>query len=171
MLLSLAARRAHPLALLLGGIALLTAASLVRVPMWPVPMTLQTLAVLLIGAVAGARIGVASVAGWMALGALGLPVLAGGQALGGPTFGYILGFAAAAALVGTLVARGATTGWRLLLALLAGEAVIFALGLTWLRLGWVPSLEATLAAGLLPFIPGEGLKLALAFALLGVQKR
>ena len=152
------------------GIGLLTASAKVQVPFWPVPMTLQTLAVLLIGASYGARLAAATVAGYLAAGAAGLPVFATGAGLAymaGPTGGYLAGFLVAATLVGWLADRG--WGRSLLTAaamLLIGQAAIFALGT-----GWLAALigsEKALAAGLMPFIPGEAVKTALAAVLLPV---
>ena len=159
----------------LAGSALLTAAAWVRVPMWPVPMTMQTLAVLLIGATCGPRLGAATVAAYLAEAALGLPVLAGGTplVLGGPTFGYLLGFLLAAIAVGWAARRGWTRrGWPTLLgALLVGQALITLPGLAWLHAAWLHDLRATLAAGLLPFLLGDALKLLLAAASLRLLHR
>jgi len=151
----------------LAGAALLAAAASVRVPMWPVPMTMQTFAVLLIGATIGPRLGAASVVTYLGGAALGLPVLAGGTALvlGGPTFGYLVGFLLAAVAMGWAAQRGWTRHWPTLLgALLIGEALIYLPGLAWLHLAWLHDLRATLAAGLVPFLLGDGLKLLLAAA-------
>ena len=150
----------------LSGSALLAAAAWVRVPMWPVPMTMQTFAVLLIGASCGPRLGAAVVAAYLAEAALGLPVLAGGKALvlGGPTFGYLVGFLLAAIAVGWAAQRGWTRrGWPTLLgALLLGQALIYLPGLAWLHAAWLHDLRATLAAGLFPFLLGDALKVLLA---------
>jgi len=151
---------------MLSGSALLAAAAWVQVPMWPVPMTMQNFAVLLIGASCGPRLGAAAVATYLAEAALGLPVLAGGKALvlGGPTFGYLLGFLLAAVAVGWAAQRGWTRrGWPTLVgALLLGQAMIYLPGLAWLYATWLQDLRATLAAGLFPFLFGDGLKLLLA---------
>ena len=159
----------------LAGSALLTAAAWVRVPMWPVPMTMQTLAVLLIGATCGPRLGAATVAAYLAEAALGLPVLAGRTplVLGGPTFGYLVGFLMAAVAVGWAARRGWTRrGWPTLLgALLVGQALVYLPGLAWLHAAWLQDLRATLAAGLFPFLLGDGLKLLLAAASLRLLHR
>jgi biotin transport system substrate-specific component len=150
------------------GVALLTLASKVQVPFWPVPMTLQVLAVLMIGATAGARLGGATVLAWLGLGALGAPVFATGAGLAymvGPTGGYLAGFLAAALVVGYLADKGhgRTIGSALLM-LLAGVVIIYALGLGWL--GSLIGAEKAIAAGLMPFIPAEVLKVALGTAIL-----
>jgi biotin transport system substrate-specific component len=159
---------AHKAVILGLGVALLTLASKVQVPFWPVPMTLQVLAVLMIGATAGARLGAATVLAWLALGAVGVPVFATGAGLAymaGPTGGYLAGFLAAAAAVGYLADRGhGRTIVSALLMLLAGVVIIYVLGL-----GWLANLigaEKAVTAGLLPFIPAEVLKVALGTAIL-----
>jgi len=141
----------------------------VRLPFTPVPVTGQTLGVLLVGAALGARRGAASMALYLAEGAAGLPVFAGGTAgplvLLGPTSGYLFGFVPAAFVVGLLAERGLDR--RLpgaILAFAAGTAVIFVCGLG--RLAGVVGPEAVLAAGLWPFLPGAAIKIALAASLL-----
>jgi biotin transport system substrate-specific component len=156
-------------AVILGlGVLLLTLASKVQVPFWPVPMTLQVLAVLMIGATAGARLGGATVLAWLALGSVGVPVFATGAGLAymaGPTGGYLAGFLAASLLVGYLADRGLGRGiGSAVLMLLAGVAAIYALGLGWL--GSLIGFEKAVAVGLMPFIPAEVLKLALGTAVL-----
>jgi biotin transport system substrate-specific component len=150
------------------GVALLTLASKVQVPFWPVPMTLQTLAVLLIGATAGARVGGATVLAWLALGAVGVPVFATGAGLAymaGPTGGYLAGFLLAAVIVGHLADRGFGRTVVSALAMMAvGEVAIFALGTGWLSM--LIGAEKAVAAGLMPFIPAEVLKMALGTAIL-----
>jgi biotin transport system substrate-specific component len=158
----------HKAALVVLGVVILTLASKVQVPFWPVPMTLQTLAVLMIAATAGARLGTATVLAWLALGAVGAPVFASGGGLAymmGPTGGYLAGFLVAAFVVGQLADRGyGRTLASALVMLLAGEVVIYALGLAWLSA--FTGAEKAIAVGLVPFIPAEILKLALGTALL-----
>ena len=169
---SAARSSAAPLAraslLVLGGSLLLAASAWVRVPMWPVPMTLQTMAVLLIGLTYGSRLAGAAVLAYLLEGAAGLPVFAGGQTLltVGPTFGYLVGFLLAATAAGALAERGWSRRPVLLVAsLLIGEVLIFAPGLAWLDVGYVHAWDRTLALGLLAFLPGEAAKLALAAVL------
>lgn len=171
--------RAMPARLLLvvtGSLLIALAAQVaVPLPFSPVPVTGQTFAVLLVGAALGARLGAAAVLVYLAEGAVGLPVFAPGGPLGaarfvGPTGGYLVGFAAAAYVVGALAERG----WdrRLLtaaLAMLVGEIAIYAFGLAGLS-RFVPA-ERLLGAGLLPFIPGDLVKLALAAIALPVAWR
>ena len=150
------------------GVIILTLASKVQVPFWPVPMTLQTLAVLMIGATAGMRLGSATVLAWLGLGALGAPVFATGAGLAymaGPTGGYLAGFLLAAIAVGYLADKGqGRTIVSALAVLLVGLVAIYALGLGWLAMLIGP--HKAVAAGLMPFIPAEVLKLALGTAIL-----
>ncbi len=156
-------------AMLIGlGIVLLTLSAKIQVPFWPVPMTLQALVVLLIGATSGARLGAATLAAYLALGAAGLPVFASGAGpayMVGPTGGYLAGFLAAATLTGWLADKGmGRTVSSALVLFLAGEVVIFALGCGWLSLLIGPA--KAIAGGLLPFIPAEILKVALGTAIM-----
>lgn len=157
---------AWKLVLVLAGSALIALAAQVRIPLpfSPVPITGQTFAVLLVAAALG-RLGVGSVVAYLAEGAIGLPVFAGGGAgvttIVGPTGGYLIGFALAAALVGSAAERG----WdrhlvTALAAMFIGEVAIYVCGLAWLA-RFVPS-EQLLGAGLIPFIPGDLLKMVLA---------
>ncbi|ARP95171.1 biotin transporter BioY [Bordetella genomosp. 13] len=150
------------LALLAIGVLLLSLSSYVAIPMAPVPITMQTLAVTLVGALYGWRMGTVSVAVWLALGAAGLPVLADGgsglQKFMGPTAGYLFAFPLAAALAGGLVQRG-WDGGRLGLAfaaMLAATALCLLFGGAWLAvtIGW----EKALMKGVAPFVPGGVIK-------------
>ena len=154
--------------LALVGSALLAVSAKIQIPFWPVPMTMQTFAVLLIGITYGSRLGAATVALYLAEGAAGLPVFAGGGGiayLAGPTAGYLFGFVIAAALVGWLAEHGwdrkaSTTAAAMLL----GNLVIYLSGLLWL--GTIVGYGKVFAVGMLPFLPGDVLKLALAAAIL-----
>lgn len=156
-------------ALVAFGIGALVLASKIRVPMWPVPVTMQTFAVLVLGAAYGVRLSMLTALGWMALGAAGVAVFAGENAgiayVTGPTGGYLAGFVAAMALMGVLARRGWDRGWLGMAgAMVLGNAVIYAFGLTWMAylfaaekgMGWV------LQFGMVNFLPGDALKLALA---------
>ena len=164
------------IALVAGGALLTAGAAQLVIPMWPVPITGQTFAVLFVGATLGSLRGVLSMILYVGLGVAGLPVFAEGGAglakLAGPTGGYMIGFVLAAALVGWLAQKQwdrkvlGTIG-----AFLAGTAVIYAVGLPWLsvalgQLGYPNDLSATLQAGLYPFIPGDLIKALAAGGLL-----
>ena len=129
----------------------------------PVPVTGQTLAVLLTGAALGSRLGALSVLMYLAQGSAGMHVYAGGG-LGYfwdlASGGYLIGFVATAYIIGFLVERGWDRGLGLLLAMLAGNVVLYVSGLIQLALfvGW----DKTLAFGLYPFIPGDLAKLYIA---------
>lgn len=148
--------------LAITGTLVVAAAAQVNVPMIPVPMTLQTLAVLMIGAAYGARLGAATLALYALEGAMGLPVFA--QFHSGvmfASFGYVLGFIAAAYVVGFLAERG----WdrspvKMFAAMILGAAVLYVPGLVWLS-AWI-GVEKAIQFGLLPFIAGDLVKAAVA---------
>jgi biotin transport system substrate-specific component len=145
-------------------IGLISLGAWVSIPFFPVPLTLQTLFVLLAGAVMK-RYAVIPVSLYVLLGALGLPVFHTGVAglgiLLGPTGGYLIGFIFAALVVGLAYEHDAAiihiTG------LLAGTAIIYICGITWLmyslNLGFIPAI----LSGVLPFIPGDAIKIFAAF--------
>ncbi|GEM90109.1 biotin transporter BioY [Oceanithermus desulfurans] len=174
--LNTTSRRALAVALGAGFVALLAQVAL-PLPFTPVPVTLQTLGVLLAGAALGSRLGAQALLLYLAAGAAGLPVFAGGGAgvgwLAGPTGGYLLGFVAAAWLAGALVERFAADRRPLpaFLAMLAAGAAIYAFGLAGLA-GWMAlagktvSLPGLLALGFWPFALGDLLKAGLAAVLL-----
>ena len=136
------------------GTAILTLSSYMKVPMFPVPMTMQTLAVTVLGALYGWRLGAATVVAWLAEAAFGLPVLASGGGLAcfvGPTAGYLFAFPIMAALTGWLAERG-WNGKNMLLAfasMLIGNTLCLALGAAWLSLLIGP--EKAIAFGVAPF--------------------
>ncbi len=156
--------------LALIGTALLTISAKIMVPFWPVQMSMQTFAVLVIGAAYGPRLAGATVALYLAQGAIGLPVFGLGAGLAymaGPTGGYLIGFLAAAIVVGFLAERGCDRRWHTALAMfLIGNVIIFTFGLAWLAS--LIGIEKAIAGGLLPFLPGEALKIALAMAVMPI---
>ncbi len=146
------------------GTLLLTASAKVQVPFWPVPMTMQTAVVLILGMAYGWRLGAATVALYLMQGLAGLPVFAGPMAgpayLMGPTGGYLVGFLAAAVVVGGLAERGWDRSWvRATAAMALGHAVIFAFGVAWLSVLF--GVEKAVAVGLAPFWAATLLKTAL----------
>jgi len=139
-------------------------------PFTPVPLTGQTFAVLLIGAALGSRRGAASMALYIALGALGLPVFAGGEAglayLSGATLGYLVGFVMAAYVIGLLAERGLERNVRTsIIPFLVGTVLIYVCGVAWLSIV-MGSLSKAIAAGLLPFLIGDAIKLSVASVML-----
>jgi biotin transport system substrate-specific component len=150
------------------GTLLLTLSAKMQVPFWPVPITMQTYVVLCLAAAYGWRLGVATMLLYLAEGAVGLPVFAGTPDKGiglaymmGPTGGYLIGFVAAAALVGWLAERG----WdrsipRMALAMALGHVLILALGWAWLATLVGPA--KAFAAGVAPFYWVTLVKTALA---------
>jgi len=159
----------------IAGFALVTVAlTQLRVPLpfTPVPITGQTFAVLLAGAVLGARRAFLSQLGYLALGAAGLPVFAGGSLIG-PTAGYLWSFPAAAFLLGWMVERGAIRRtWSLVGALLVADACILTTGVLWLKLLTATSIRHALSLGFAPFWAGEILKISvLAVVLPSILRR
>lgn len=155
--------------LVAGGVTFLAVMAQIAVPVpgSPVPITGQTLAVLLIGASYGANLGAGTVLSYILVGALGLPVFAAGaqgwEKVIGATGGYLVGMALAAYIVGRLAERR----WdhrvpSALSQMLIGQVAIFVPGLVWLKVYVGQSWSWTIAAGLTPFVVGEVLKMALA---------
>ncbi|WP_433077887.1 biotin transporter BioY [Dactylosporangium sp. CA-052675] len=159
-------------AVLVGlGAALTGGAAQVAVsiePISPVPLTGQTLAVLLVGAALGPARGVASMALYLAVGALGVPWFAGGTSGAGVvSFGYVIGFVLAGAVVGALARRGGDrTPLRTAGTMVLGNLCIYAIGVPYLALAAHLPLTRALAAGVVPFLVGDALKVLLATALL-----
>ena len=165
---STASRAARAVLLALVGSAVLTLSARLSIPFWPVPLTMQSLAVLLIAAGFGLRLGVATVVLYLLEGAIGLPVFAGTPLHGiglaymmGPTGGYLVGFVAAAALVGFFAERGADRSVpKLLGAMTLGHIVLFGFGYAWLA--HLLGNELAFTAGVEPFILGTVIKTLLA---------
>lgn len=147
----------------------------IALPFTPVPLTGQTFAVLLAGATLGSRRGAASMLLYIALGALGLPVFAGGASglayLSGATLGYLIGFVLAAFVIGLLAERGMERNVRTsVIPFLVGTVIIYACGVTWLTI-MLGSMSQAIAAGLFPFLIGDTLKIiAASLALPGAWK-
>lgn len=161
------------LVLVVVGTGLLTLSAKLKIPFYPVPMTMQTLVVLGLGMVYGWKLGFATVGVYLAAGALGMPVFAGTPEKGiglaymmGPTGGYLLGFILAAAVTGYLAEKGwdrrATTTF---LAMLIGNIVVYVPGLIWLGsvVGWD---KPVFAWGITPFLFGDLVKILVAMIVL-----
>lgn len=131
----------------------------------PVPITLQTLFVFLSGAILGRKLGAISQAAYSCMGVLGIPIFAAGGFgalyILGPTGGYILGFIVSSWVIGYMIRENDTTG-SIITAFITGSAVIFTLGAGWLVFGLGLSWKDAFLLGVLPFIPGCGLKIAVA---------
>lgn len=171
--------QSRPLAWQVGAVVLgtlfLALSSYVEVPMVPVPVTMQTFAVMLVGALYGWRLGAITIVAWLAEAAVGLPVLSGGAAgahhFVGPTAGYLFAFPVAGALVGWLAERG-WNGKRPVLAfvsMLLGNALCLALGGAWLATLF--GADVAWSSGVAPFIVGGVLKSVLGAALLALLVR
>lgn len=150
--------------LVVAGTLLLAVSAKVQVPFWPVPMTMQTFVVLLLGIAYGPRLGLFTGALYLVEGALGFPVFAKGAGVAyliGPTGGYLFGFVLAMGVCGWLANQGwSRTTARLVAVMLVGELLIFTPGVLWL--GVAIGLEKAVAFGLTPFIAAEIFKMALA---------
>jgi len=170
-----AARTLRTAILIAGAIALLVLSAKIKVPFYPVPMTLQTLSIGLIAAGLGPRLAVGAVLGYLLLGLAGIPVFtntppspAGLIYFTGPTGGYLAGFVLSAFVVGGLCQRGWDRSFgKLWLAMLLGDVAIIGLGVMWLAFGY-PSLGLTraLELGLYPFVLGALLKEVLGASLI-----
>jgi biotin transport system substrate-specific component len=158
--------------LVLAGsvVVALSAQTRIDLPFTPVPITLQTAAVVLVGATLGARRGATALLAYLAEGLAGLPVFAGGAsglayALG-PTGGYLLGFVLSAFVAGWLVERGwGADPLRALVAFGLAGAAVYAVGVPWLALSRGLPLVVAAGAGLVPFLPGDLVKTVAAAAL------
>lgn len=165
---------AADITMVVAGTALTALAAQVTIPLYPVPLTGQTFAVLLVGTVLGFSRGALSMALYVLLGAAGLPIFqegASGFAFG-PTLGYLIGFVGAAALTGFMAERGWDKKWyQVALTFIAGSAVIYGFGLAWLSIflgavGAPNDIVSTMSAGLFPFLIGDAVKALAAAALL-----
>ncbi len=154
-----------PLTITLLGAVFFFISAKIQIPFWPVPMTMHTFAIFLFSALLGPRLGAAAMLTYLGAGAMGLPVFSGSPERGiglaymvGPTGGYLLGYLVASGLVGWLAAG---RGWfSRAIVMLVGLAVVYAAGLAWLAV-YVPA-SKLLAVGLIPFLLGDLIKVALA---------
>jgi biotin transport system substrate-specific component len=164
---STTARRIGLIGAVAAGVCLLTLSAKLQVPFYPVPMTMQTLVVLMIGMAYGRMLGTATVVAYLLAGAAGLPVFAGTPERGiglaymtGPTGGYLLGFLIATWLMGMLAERGWSGSFVLAtVAMIVGHLVILTAGVAWLAVLLGP--EKAIAVGLTPFLATTLVKCAL----------
>ena len=154
--------------LILIGSILLAISAKIQVPFWPVPMTMQTFVIFLIGMTYSIRLSFVTVAFYLFQGAMGLPVFAAGGGIAylvGPTAGYLYGMLFASIVISYFANLGfSKTYFKAALSLLIGSVVLFSFGIMYL--GYIIGFEKALAVGLLPFIPSELFKIALAVALI-----
>jgi len=156
--------------LVFSGAAFVGIAAQIAIPLpfTPVPLTLQTFAVLLAGAALGSLRGVASMGLYALMGVVGVPWFAeGSSGYSTASFGYILGFILAAFIVGRLAERGAsTTSIQSAALMVIGNLAIYAVGVTWLKFAIDSSWATALSLGVVPFLIGDAIKIALAAGLL-----
>jgi biotin transport system substrate-specific component len=146
--------------------ALTAVGAYLAIPIGPVPIVLQNLFIFLAGLLLGPGWGTASVGVYLLAGILGLPVFAGGVGgvgrFAGPTGGYLLGFLPAVCMIGFISNVSKTNVIKDLLAMICGSFIIYACGLSWLKILTGMTLGKTLAVGMYPFLPGDALKMAAA---------
>ena len=154
--------------LVLFGTILLAISAKIQVPFWPVPMTMQTFVIFLIGMTYSVRLSFITVSMYLFEGALGLPVFASGGGIAylvGPTSGYLYGMLISSVVISYLANLGfSKTYFKTSISLLIGSFIIFLFGI--LYLGSIIGYEKAIFAGLLPFIPSEIFKIALAVSLI-----
>ena len=156
------------ISLVLLGTILLAISAKIQLPFWPVPMTMQTFVIFLIGMTYSVRLSFITVSIYLFEGALGLPVFASGGGIAylvGPTSGYLYGMLISSVVISYLANLGfSKTYFKTSITLLIGSFVIFLFGI--LYLGSIIGFEKAIIAGLLPFIPSELFKIALAVSLI-----
>jgi biotin transport system substrate-specific component len=165
-------------------VALTTAGAYLRIPVGPVPISLQTLFVFLAGALLGPWLGAAAMVCYIILGLIGLPLFTGGggpQYILSPTFGFLLSFPVSAMVVGLILNSppdgGSRRMGRKLLAITVGTGIVYLVGVPWLGLnlllvqGKKLGFQALLMMGMVPFLPGDILKIFLASWLIGPVER
>ena len=154
--------------LVLFGTILLAISAKIQLPFWPVPMTMQTFVIFLIGMTYSVRLSFITVSMYLFEGALGLPVFASGGGITyliGPTSGYLYGMLISSVVISYLANLGfSKTYFKTSISLLIGSFIIFLFGI--LYLGSIIGYEKAIIAGLLPFIPSELFKIALAVSLI-----
>lgn len=146
--------------------ALTAVGAYVAIPIGPVPIVLQNFFVMLAGLLLGSRWGVAGVGIYLLAGAVGLPVFAGGTGglarFAGPTGGFLLGYLPVVFVIGKMVEGRPPRLWRDAVALILATLLLYLCGVSWLKIVTGMTLTKAVAAGMLPFLPGDGLKIAAA---------
>lgn len=151
--------------------ALISLGAFIAIPIGPVPIVLQNMFVLLAGLILGPAWGLACVGVYLLTGLAGLPVFAGGTSgigkLFGPTGGYLLGYLPAVLVTGVLSSRLGKRWGGDILAAAAGSAIVYAAGVPWLKVAFSLSWEKAVAAGMVPFLLGDAIKIAAAAVIAG----
>ncbi len=146
--------------------ALTAAGAYLAIPIGPVPIVLQNLFIFLSGLLLGGKWGLASVAVYLLAGICGLPVFAGGTGgigrIVGPTGGYLIGFLPAVFLIGLISEKAKGRVLFDVIGMILGALIIYALGVSWLKIQTGMAWTKTLALGMYPFLPGDALKIAAA---------
>lgn len=146
--------------------ALIAAGAYMAIPIGPVPIVLQNFFVLLTGLVLGRRWGLMAVGVYLLAGALGLPVFAGGSGgIGrflGPTGGYLLGYLPAVWVTGLISEKTKSSALGDIIAMVSAAAVIYGLGVSWLKFSTAMDVAKALAVGMFPFLLGDAIKIAAA---------
>lgn len=146
--------------------ALTAAGAYISIPIGPVPIVLQNLFILLSGLLLGSKWGLASVGVYLLAGACGLPVFAGGIGgigrIVGPTGGYLIGYLPAVYLIGIVTEKTKKCAFFDVIAMICGSIIIYACGVTWLKILTGMTWGKTLAVGMYPFVVGDALKIAAA---------
>ena len=161
--------------LVVGAAAFVAVCAQVAIPLpfTPVPLTLQTFAVVLSAGVLGSWRGAAAMLLYAIVGSLGAPIFfQGSSGFGGVTFGYVIGFIVGAFVVGRIAEHGATrTFWRSVGLMVVGNVIVYAFGTTWLAISlqWDPA--TAIAKGVLPFLVGDAIKILVAAGLLPLAWR
>ena len=149
--------------------ALMAVGAYLAVPIGPVPVVLQNMFVFLAPLLLGRRWGLASVAVYLLAGACGLPVFAGGMGgigrFAGPTGGFLLGYLPAVLVIGQLVSGKKPFFWRDIIAMILGSVILYACGLSWLKMILGFTWSKTLAVGMFPFLAGDAFKIVAAAAI------
>jgi biotin transport system substrate-specific component len=149
--------------------ALMTAGAYISIPVGPVPIVLQNMFVFLAGLLLGSRWGLASVGVYLLAGACGLPVFAGGMGgigrIVGPTGGYLIGYLPAVFIIGIISEKGAARISFDIIAMICGTIVLYACGVTWLKILTGMTWSKTLTVGMVPFLVGDALKIVAAAAI------
>lgn len=147
-------------------VALIAMGAFIAIPLGPVPIVLQNMFVLLAGIILGPVWGLACVGIYLLIGFAGLPVFAGGTSgigkLFGPTGGYLLGYLPAVFITGAISKGLKKSITADVLAMITGTIIIYAIGVPWLKMAFSLSWQKAIAAGMIPFLIGDGLKIAAA---------